>query len=80
MRKTKMKPHWIEDSIAIISTGGLLPGQDRFFIRQMKKPARSGFMLFDELANHRLVIHTLKGEQIEYGSVEEIEKDAWVIN
>lgn len=80
MGKMKLKPHWIEDSIEIISTAGLLPGQDRFFIRQMKKPARSGFMLFDELANHRLIIHTLKNEHIEYASVEEIENDNWVLN
>lgn len=74
------KPHWIEDSIEVISTGGLLPGQDRFFVRQIKKPARYGFLLFEDLKQKKLIIHTLNNEAIEYGSVEEIENDGWMLD
>jgi len=73
------KSDWLND-IKIVSTVNLAPGQDRFFIKQIKKPARYGYLLFDDLKNHKLIIHTLNNEQIEYGSVEEIEKDTWVIN
>ncbi len=74
------KPHWIEDSIEVISTGGLLPGQDRFFIRQMKKPARYGFLLFEDLKQKKLIIHTLNDETIEYESVRDIECAGWVVD
>ncbi len=80
MGKTKLKPHWIEDSIKIISTGGFLPGQDRFFVRQMKKPARNGFVLFEDLKNNILIVRTFKGEQIEYSTVEEIDRDGWLLD
>ncbi len=64
----------------MLSTGGLLPGQDRFFVRQMKSPARSGYILFEDLKCKKLIIHTLNKEIIEYYSVEEIESDSWVLD
>lgn len=80
MRKKKTKPHWIEDSIEVISTGGLLPGQDRFFVRQMKRPARIGFLLFEDLKQKKLIIHTLNNETIEYESVRDVECAGWVVD
>jgi len=77
MRKKKTKPHWIQDSIEVISTGGLLPGQDRFFVRQMKRPARIGFLLFEDLRNKKLIVHTLNNEIIEYQSVRDMDDDGW---
>ncbi len=80
MRNKKIKLHWIEDSIQTISTGGLLPQQDRFFIRQIKKPAKFGYLLFNDLKNHKLIVHTMKNEQIEYNTIDEIEADNWVLD
>lgn len=74
------KPHWIEGSIEVISTGGLLPGQDRFFIRQIKKPSRYGYLLFDDLKQHKLIVHTIKNEHFKYNTVGEIEDDGWVLD
>lgn len=77
--KKNSNTHWL-DNITTITTQGLLPGQDRLFIKQIKKPARYGYLLLDELNSHKLIVHTLNKEAIEYNTVEEIEAEGWVVD
>jgi len=80
MRKKKTQHHWFDQSMEKIDTCNLVPGQDRFFVRQMKPPAQIGYILFSDLLNTNYKIHTLRGDVIAYKSLAEIDTAGWILD
>lgn len=75
----KEKTNFI-DNIKIITTEGLLPGQDRIFVKQLKKPAHYGYILLTDLKCNKFIVHTIKGEIISYTDTKKMDAEGWVID
>ena len=73
----KHSRHAVSDICKDITLNNILPGQDRFFMRQIKKGGKYGYIMFEDIVNTNYTITNLQGESIKYENVEDLEKDGW---
>jgi len=58
-----------------------LPGQDRIFVRQLKKGGKYGYIKFEDSVNKHYIVYNIRNEVItEYDSIQELENDEWVLD
>lgn len=81
MQRTKIK-HWSHHAILPIPEGTPLPGQDRLFVRQIKKGGRYGYIKLDDARNKKYIIHTIGRDEAHfiYDTIQDLEKAGWVLN
>lgn len=58
-----------------------LLGQDRVFVRQLKQGGKYGYIKFEDSLNKRYIIYSIRNDTIrEYNSIQDLEKDGWVLD
>jgi len=58
-----------------------LPGQDRIFVRQLRKGGKYGYIKFDDTVNKRYIVYSIRNDVIKkYNSIQDLEKDEWVLD